>query len=294
MDENSGIPGEAAISRDFEIGQSWTYRTRPGENQSVLTIRGKDEHPIYGTIFHLTVLDVVLRPGQREVPHLAISEEALNASVVHPAARGAPLSHFETEYAEWLARFRAGRANVYSVPVAEALTGIEKTQTAIDAPEWWYPIELIQPVQIGLMLAAFIFAITAFCQWYFDEPDWCSSIRGSYIPIKIVRHIYGSTLTFESVSRDPNSSDIVLRGTFKPGIPSMDWSLELYGEPPRLAPVWIEDMDPDPHNPAISRFFMNVTAPQNRTTRLFWHVQFHDKEHQTHPLEFIFSTPVPA
>src|SRR5690242_2665823 len=79
-------PSEVAGS--LVAGQIWTYKTRPGEEGSRLTILKTESHPKLGNIIHVAVDGVRLQnpraPGgaSTAIGHMPYQESALRASLV--------------------------------------------------------------------------------------------------------------------------------------------------------------------------------------------------------------------
>ena len=73
----------------YQPGQVWTYHTRSGEEASRATVVRVDPHKKHGHIVHLSVDKIVLKhlqnPGayQGVIPHMALTEEAVDASVIN-------------------------------------------------------------------------------------------------------------------------------------------------------------------------------------------------------------------
>lgn len=114
-------------------GQVWHYRTRPGEEQSLLHIVRTETHA-GKTIFHIALSGLNMRNPhtetgrQTELPHLPVSEHNLHQSLIEPssAARSIP-SDFAEAYACWKTAFGAGEAGVFDLSPAEIVAYVEET-----------------------------------------------------------------------------------------------------------------------------------------------------------------------
>lgn len=110
----------------YAEGQVWHYRTRPGEEGSVVAIRRVEAVPEaagLGTVFHVSVIGV--RIGERfgtVLPHLPVARETLDSSVTRRAKGTFELPPFEEGIAQW----RAARGGVFTVDLA-AIVGFAQT-----------------------------------------------------------------------------------------------------------------------------------------------------------------------
>ncbi|HYI41058.1 MAG TPA: hypothetical protein VE053_12145 [Allosphingosinicella sp.] len=121
-------PAPAAPSprHAYAEGQVWHYRTRPGEEGSVVAIRRVEAVPELGPVFHVSVTGVKI--GDRfgtMLPHLPVSRETLDASVTRRAKGTFDLPPFEDGIAEW----RAVRGGVFTLDLA-AIVGFVQTSLA--------------------------------------------------------------------------------------------------------------------------------------------------------------------
>jgi hypothetical protein len=120
----------------FHEGQVWEYRTRPGDEGSLLKIQRVENwsHAGHGTIYHISVIGV--RLGGRagiEIQHLPVSELTLNASVTRLSPSTAAFPSPDEGIAIW----RADNGGVYDIPLAEILAITERMiggETAAPAP----------------------------------------------------------------------------------------------------------------------------------------------------------------
>ena len=116
----------------FEPGQLWVYKTRPGEKDSRLVICRIETDEKLGQIIHIQLVKVKVKnknaPGgvSQVINHLPYSGEALRASVVRLQTILPQLPPYEEGYQTWRAAFVEGKAGVWTIPVAEAIEGMEK------------------------------------------------------------------------------------------------------------------------------------------------------------------------
>ena len=125
-------PPEPATSSQFEPGQVWRYKTRPGEEGSRVIV-GKIEHaPKLGTIVHVKLTGLRLKnpsapAGISEVmSHAPVSEPQLSASVTELTDGDGDLEGFSDGYATWLSSYRSGEAGVFTISLAEIAEYMER------------------------------------------------------------------------------------------------------------------------------------------------------------------------
>lgn len=121
-----GIAPAAAKPRYAE-GQVWEYRTRVGDEGSLLKIQKiekvpglKRESPVY----HITVVGVRLggTPGS-VLGHLPVSRQTLDSSLTRLSTRRADFPSAEEGIAEW----RRAKGGVFTISVAEIVGFVEQT-----------------------------------------------------------------------------------------------------------------------------------------------------------------------
>jgi hypothetical protein len=122
-----------ANGQEFKEGQVWSYRTRATERGSTLLINKVEPDGKGGFIFHISITGLSLKndraPGgvTHELPHLPVSSQTLNSSVVKLMGSAPPNAGYRDGYATWRQAFEAGRAGVFTISVAEIVAHIEKT-----------------------------------------------------------------------------------------------------------------------------------------------------------------------
>lgn len=115
----------------FAEGQVWTYRTRPGEDASRITVCRVEADPKLGEIVHIHVSGLRLKnprvPGgfSDAIGHMPYSGKALRDSVVAQESATAKLPAFVDGYREWRSSFDDGKAGVWTAPLSEAIAGME-------------------------------------------------------------------------------------------------------------------------------------------------------------------------
>lgn len=106
-----------------EVGQVWTYATRPGEAGSRIVVLKIEDETSFGTIVHIAIRGVCIRRSAgaevTELPHIPISRAAFERSVLSVESRLDRLPDFAEGYNIWRTAFDAGQAGVFSVAIAE-------------------------------------------------------------------------------------------------------------------------------------------------------------------------------
>lgn len=105
----------------FMEGQIWEYRTRPGEEGSLLRIQRIEGGWPQGnhTIYHISVIGVRLggRDAAVEMQHLPVSELTLNASVTRLSPSNAAFPSADEGIRMW----REAQGGVFDIPLAEII-----------------------------------------------------------------------------------------------------------------------------------------------------------------------------
>ena len=128
-DRRSSAPARAR--RNYEPGQIWSYKTRPTETASRLTIV-KVEPYEDGLAVHVHISGLLIRnPAAPSgvstfIAHMPFAREAIDASVVRLMSKRQRLPSYEEGYVAWKQQAERGKAGVFTIPVAEAIEGIER------------------------------------------------------------------------------------------------------------------------------------------------------------------------
>jgi hypothetical protein len=113
-------------------GQVWTYRTRPGEEASRVTVLQLDPHDEFGHIVHVRFDGVAIRSPlapdgvSRIIAHMPFSLEAVERSLTALESEGGALPEFADGYAQWKVAFDHGRGGVFTATLAEAVQHCEE------------------------------------------------------------------------------------------------------------------------------------------------------------------------
>jgi hypothetical protein len=116
---------------EYQPGQVWAYRTRPGEDSSTLTVLRVERADTLGVIVHVAVEGLAIRNPKapdgliRRASHLPFAKEAVDRSVVRKVRDGGPVPDHAEGYSEWRRAFNAGKGGVFTITVAEAVALLE-------------------------------------------------------------------------------------------------------------------------------------------------------------------------
>lgn len=122
-----------AKAADYAAGQVWSYKTRPGEENSTVLINKVETDAKLGKIFHISVNGVKVKNRHvaggisTELPHLPVSEKTLKKSLTKLIGTQAPNPNYIEGYKTWRAAFDAGNAGVFTISVSEIIGFVEKT-----------------------------------------------------------------------------------------------------------------------------------------------------------------------
>ena len=122
------------MTRQYEAGQVWTYRTRPQDEGSLVKIQlvepygpeGQDE------VFHISLIGLTFQNGyvRPEVAHAPVSRETLDASVLEQVSTEDEFPN----HAEGLMSWREGEGGVFTVTLAELAEMFDQVTAGFVAP----------------------------------------------------------------------------------------------------------------------------------------------------------------
>ena len=123
----SGLASPVSPEARYAEGQVWEYRTRPGEEGSLLKIQHIEAAPAGAgeQIYHISIIGVRLG-GQTEampIQHLPVSRETLDASVTR-------LSNSRPEFPsadEGIAEWRRAQGGVFTITIAEIVAVVDRS-----------------------------------------------------------------------------------------------------------------------------------------------------------------------
>lgn len=106
----------------YVAGQVWEYRTRAGDEDSLLKIHQIDRTPS-GPVYHISLIGLAFgrgMPGGGEFGHMAVTRHSLDESVtrISPSAAAFP------DPTEGIAQWRAASASAFDIPIAAIIDGV--------------------------------------------------------------------------------------------------------------------------------------------------------------------------
>ncbi len=123
--------GSTHAMAEYEVGQVWEYKTRPGEEASKLYIAKIDKHEKIGKIFHIYVDGLHIRNDrvesgfQEALPHAPVDTSTLDASVTKLVETTKDVPVVSDGYDIWKKAFDSGQGGVFNIPVAKIVEYIE-------------------------------------------------------------------------------------------------------------------------------------------------------------------------
>ncbi len=122
---------QAAVDSTYSPGQVWSYKTRPAESSSTVTILRVETTPRIGTIIHVRIDGVRFKnctggPAPNTIEHAPFAKSALDKSVGHQLSTVPRLPDFEAGYGDWLAHC----GGVYTITLAEVVSADDATFNA--------------------------------------------------------------------------------------------------------------------------------------------------------------------
>ena len=115
----------------YTPGQVWSYKTRPGEASSTVTVLRVERTPQLGVIIHVRVDGVRFKnctggPSPTQIEHAPLTKSAMDKSVSRLLKVLAKLPAFEEGYDDWLAHC----GGAYTVTLAEMVEADDATFNA--------------------------------------------------------------------------------------------------------------------------------------------------------------------
>jgi TonB family protein len=116
----------------YKPGQKWSYKTRPGEEDSYLIVLKVDKDAKLGNIIHIALRKLKMKNElspdgsvSENVNHMPFLQKALDKSGLKLLEEKTDLPDFAEGYRMWREAFDGGRGGVYSMTVAAAVSVIE-------------------------------------------------------------------------------------------------------------------------------------------------------------------------
>lgn len=122
--------GGGAYAENYEVGQIWSYKTRPQEPKSTLMILRIDNSSKLGQVVFIGLRDVRIRHTSGRIvatmSPIPFTKDALDQSVVKLAGKTDNVMPSDKGYLNWKADQVAGKnPRTYAKPVAETVKDIE-------------------------------------------------------------------------------------------------------------------------------------------------------------------------
>ena len=120
------------VESRFEAGQVWSYHHREGEEQSRVYVVKVERLADTATVVHIQIVRVAVasrfQPSgiQDIIPHAAVGEEALDASVLELRDEVVTPVGFAAAYGAWRKTVEAGDASYFTMSVAEIVDLVER------------------------------------------------------------------------------------------------------------------------------------------------------------------------
>jgi len=126
-------PLREATKSKYQVGQVWSYNTRPSEPDAKLTIVKIEGQDSIGNVIHVYVSNVKVKTSSNPdkysetISHLPFSEAAIDLSVTKQLGTATELPDFKEGYGEWRQSFDSGHAGVFFITVRKAVEYMETT-----------------------------------------------------------------------------------------------------------------------------------------------------------------------
>ena len=125
-----GAAGGVAAAENYEVGQVWSYKTRPSEATSTLMILRIDNSSKAGQVIFIGLQDVRVKHPSGKVfssmSPLPFTKEALDKSVVKQVGKADKLMSSNFGYLKWKEAQLAGKTPpTYAKSVAEIVDALE-------------------------------------------------------------------------------------------------------------------------------------------------------------------------
>lgn len=121
--------GALSAAETLEVGDIWSYHTRPGESASTLTILKIEQYPDLGQVVHIRIDGIhlvnPLKGNQiSAIPHLPFRASAVQQSVTQRVGHAEQIADFSEGYTVWKTAYEAGKAGAFKTSVAQTLNDL--------------------------------------------------------------------------------------------------------------------------------------------------------------------------
>ncbi|MBN8808954.1 MAG: hypothetical protein J0I47_12085 [Sphingomonas sp.] len=115
----------SAQARSYVEGQVWAYKTRPGDDGSLLKIQKIETDKRGRPIYHISVIGFHLSDPHYApiLPHEPVSQQSLDESVTELKADPGTFPSADSGIAEW----RSANGGVYTISIAKTIDVLDQT-----------------------------------------------------------------------------------------------------------------------------------------------------------------------
>jgi hypothetical protein len=130
-DRHNCAEPQSVVDPKYSPGQVWSYKTRPGESSSTVTILRVENLPKVGVIVHVRIDGVRFKnctggPAPTSVEHAPFTKASIDESVIRELRATSRLPEFEAGYKDWLAHC----GGVYTITLADMVEADDATFNA--------------------------------------------------------------------------------------------------------------------------------------------------------------------
>ena len=118
-------------ANEYSEGQIWKYKTRKGEENSLLFIVKVDNEKGYGNIYHIYIDGLKIKNPhissgiQNQLPHAPVDDKTLSESVTALVSKTSNSPDISEGYKSWRESFDKGEAGVFNIPASKIIQYIE-------------------------------------------------------------------------------------------------------------------------------------------------------------------------
>ena len=111
------------MSKNYEVGQSWSYETMPGFESSRILIGAIEEVPEVGEVICITLTNAPMpkpdgsAPDMATIPFIPFARDAIDQSVKMLDGNDPLPDHFDDLHADWMSETEGEEFLPVSVPV---------------------------------------------------------------------------------------------------------------------------------------------------------------------------------
>lgn len=115
----------------YKVGQMWSYKTRPNEEESRFIVVKVENHSKYGNIIHIALINLKIKNPRspdgisERANHLPFSEKAIDDSAIKVVKEKVDLPDYEEGYNLWRKAFDAKQAGFYTTVIAKVVETME-------------------------------------------------------------------------------------------------------------------------------------------------------------------------